>query len=268
MTNPRDSKLAHRAADNESAGSETRADASTPPREVAQFNRGTLKKVAVLLGVLLVLGVLISLLPVRQFITDNQPRLKHFVHDFGPWGPVVFTASVAVLVGCGLPRLAFAFLGGALFAFWGGLLWSSLGTMIGYFVVFLAVRQLGLRELILRKHPNWANLAVKLKHNTVPAVILFRQLPLPGMVSNTVLGLSPIRRREFFLGTCIGLFPEAVPMVLIGSGLRKEQSGLMALYLFGAVALFIALWIAWGVYTRRAAATEAALDQDANQGKR
>ena len=98
-------------------------------------------------------------------------------------------------------------------------------------------------------------------HNTVTAVILFRQIPLPGMVTNAVLGLSPIRRREFFLGTGIGLLPEAVPMVLIGSGLRKEDLGQTVLYLFGAVALFIAGWVAWGAYTRRAGARAAAVDK-------
>jgi uncharacterized membrane protein YdjX (TVP38/TMEM64 family) len=174
---------------------------------------------------------------------------------------VVFTASVAALVGCGLPRLAFHFLGGALFAFWGGLLWSSIGTLIGYGAVFYAVRQLGLREVILRKHPAWAKRAAKLKHNTIPAVILFRQIPLPGMVANVVLALSPIRRREFFLGTSIGLLPEAVPMVLLGSGLRKVDLGQTVLYLFGAIALFIAVWVAWGACTRRAAARDAAVDK-------
>ena len=261
MTKPTDDGVASNAAGDESAGIEMLAEATAEPKDAAGLTRRALKKVAWLLCGLLVLGVLTSRPPVRQVLIDNQPRIKQFIHDFGPWAPVVFTASVAVLVGCGLPRLACHFLGGALFAFWGGLLWSSIGTTIGYGVVFFAVRQLGLREFVLRKHPAWEKLAAKLKHNTVPAVIIFRQIPLPGMVTNVVLGLSPIRRREFFLGTVIGLFPEAVPMVLIGSGLRKEELGHTMLSLFGAVALFIAFWFAWGAYTRRAAARDAAADK-------
>jgi uncharacterized membrane protein YdjX (TVP38/TMEM64 family) len=261
MTVLMDSSIANRPTDDESAGVETLADANGAPKDTAGFNRRAIKQAAVLLGGLLALGVLASLPPVRHLLLDNQSRVKQFIHDCGPWAPVVFTASVAVLVGCGLPRLAFHFLGGALFAFWGGLLWSSIGTIIGYGVVFFAVRQLGLRELILRKHPAWAKLAARLKHHTVPAVILFRQIPLPGMVTNAVLGLSPIRRREFFLGTSIGLLPEAVPMVLIGSGLRKADLGQMALWLFGAVALFLAVWITWGASARRAAAREADRDK-------
>jgi uncharacterized membrane protein YdjX (TVP38/TMEM64 family) len=256
-----DSRLPGVGADDESAGLEAPAEANTPPPDAGGLNRRAVKQAAMLLGGLLALGVLIWLPPVRHVISDDLPRLKQFIHNCGPWAPVVFTASVAVLVGFGLPRLAFHFLGGALFAFWGGLLWSFIGTMIGCGAVFFAVRRLGLRDSILRQHPAWAKMAAKLRHNTVPAVILFRQIPLPGMVTNAVLGLSPIRRREFFLGTGIGLLPEAVPMVLIGSGLRREDLGQTTLYLSGAVALFIVLWIAWGAYTRRAAAEEAVLDQ-------
>jgi len=256
-----DNSLTNRAADDDSAAIEALVDANGEATNTAGNKRRAIKQAVMLLGGLLVLAVLTSLPPVRHAILDNQPRIKDFIHAMGPWGPVVFTISVAVLVACGLPRLAFHFLGGALFAFWGGLLWSSLGTMIGYGVVFFAVRQLGLRELILRKYPTWQRLAVKLKHNTIPAVILFRQIPLPGMVANAVLALSPIRRREFFLGTGIGLLPEAMPMVLIGSGLRKEDLKQTVLYLVGAVALFIVGGIVWGVYTRRAAKDAAAEDK-------
>jgi uncharacterized membrane protein YdjX (TVP38/TMEM64 family) len=253
--------MANSVIDDESNGIEVLADANAGRADAAGLNRRTIKKAVVLLGGLLVLGVVTSLPPVRHVILDNQPRIKEFIHDCGPWAPAVFTASVAVMVMCGLPRLAFHFLGGALFAFWGGLLWSSLGTLIGYGIVFFAVRQLGLRELILRKYPGCEKLGAKLKHSTVPAVILFRQIPLPGMVTNAVLGLSPIRRREFFLGTIIGLLPEAVPMVLIGSGLRKEDLGLTVLYLFGASALFILVWIGWAVHSRRAVVRDGAVDK-------
>lgn len=238
------------------------ADAGKEREEIARIERSALRKAGVLFAVLLGLLLLTSLPQVRHFISEHLPVLKQFIQDCGPWAPVVFMLIVAVLVGAGISRLAFHFIGGALFAFWGGMVWTCIGTMIGYSVVFLAVRQLGLRDSILRKHPTWQKLAAKLKHNTVPAVILFRQLPLPGVVTNVVLALSPIRRREFFLGTVIGLIPEAVPVTLIGTGFRKENLGMTAAYLIGAVAIFIVVWIAWGIYTRRAAAKEGVLDQD------
>ncbi|MBI5684872.1 MAG: TVP38/TMEM64 family protein [Verrucomicrobia bacterium] len=230
--------------------------------EIAKIERSAFRKAGVLFAVLAGLVLLTSLPQVRHFISENLPVLKQSIHECGPWAPVVFMGVVAVMVAAGISRLAFHFIGGALFAFWGGMIWTCIGTMIGYSAVFLAVRQLGLRDSLLRKHPTWQKLAGKLKHNTVPAVILFRQLPLPGIVTNTVLALSPIRRREFFLGTVIGLIPEAVPATLIGAGLRKEDIGTTAAYMVGAVALFIVIWIAWGIYTRRAAAREGMLEQD------
>jgi uncharacterized membrane protein YdjX (TVP38/TMEM64 family) len=230
--------------------------------EIARIERDAFRKASVLFAVLAGLVLLTSLPQVRHFISENLPLLKQFVRDCGPWAPVVFMGVVAVLVAAGISRLAFHFIGGALFAFWGGMIWTCIGTMIGYSAVFFAVRQLGLRDSLLRKHPSWQKLAARLQHNTVPAVILFRQLPLPGIVTNTVLALSPIRRREFFLGTVIGLIPEAVPTTLIGAGLRKEDIGTTAAYMVGAVALFVIVWIAWGIYTRRAAAREGILEQD------
>ncbi|MFZ2643053.1 MAG: VTT domain-containing protein [Verrucomicrobiia bacterium] len=239
------------------------ADAGTAAEreEIARIERSAFRKAAILFAVLAGLLLLTSLPQVRHFISENLPVLKRFIQDCGPWAPVVFIVTVAVLVGAGLSRLLFHFVGGALFAFWGGMIWTCIGTMIGYSAVFFAVRQLGLRDSLLHKHPKWQKLAAKLKHNTVPAVILFRQLPLPGIVTNTVLALSPIRRREFFLGTVIGLIPEAVPTTLIGAGFRKEHLGMTVAYLFGAVALFVVVWIVWGIYTRRAAAREEMLDQ-------
>ncbi len=253
-----DYSMTGRTLDNEPTGALPNAKKESLP-EAGLKPRG--KKAVMLLIGILALSLLALLPPVRHAFWDNQLHLKQFIHNCGPWAPLVFTAGVAVLVAVGFPRLACHFLGGALFAFWGGLLWSFVGTMIGYSFGFFAVRHFGLREMIQRKHPGWQKLTAKLRHNTVPAVILFRQLPLPGGVTNAVLGLSPIRRREFFLGTAIGLLPEAVPTVLIGSGLRKEDLGQMAFYLFLAVALFIVIWVVWGAYTRRAAASEASVDK-------
>ena len=230
-------------------------------QDVAQIERRAFRKAGILFAVLAVLLLLTSLPQVRQVISDSLPQLKQFVQDYGPWAPVVFILIVAVLVAVGVPRLALHLVGGALFAFWGGLIWCLIGTMIGYGVVFLMVRRLGLSDSLLRKRPAWQKLAARLKHNTVPAVIVFRQVPLPGIVSNAVLALSPIRRREFFLGTAVGLIPEAVPATLIGAGFRKEQIGMTAVYLFGAVVLFVVVWIAWSIYVRRIAAREAMLDK-------
>ena len=158
MTKPVDNSQDRRTPDNESARLEALAEAGAGPKDEAADNRRIFKKTLWLLGGLLALVMLAALPPVRHLFQDLhghhlQKDFKQYILDCGPWAPVVFTAGVAVLVGGGFPRLAFHLLGGALFAFWGGLLWSMLGTLLGYTVVFFAVRQTGLREVIQRKHP-------------------------------------------------------------------------------------------------------------------
>jgi uncharacterized membrane protein YdjX (TVP38/TMEM64 family) len=251
-------------ADGSAADEMTNAPVSggRPSEPASGAGSGVFKKALLLGAGLIVLGVLATLPSVRHAILDDKERAKEFIAHCGPWAPVVFTLTVAILVGCGFSRLACHFLGGALFAFWGGLAWSLIGAMIGNTAVFFAVRRLGMREVILRKHPTWQKWALKLKQNTVPAVILFRQLPLPGGMVNVVLGLSPIRRREYLLGTCIGLLPEAVPTVLLGTGLRKEDLKLTVIYMIAAVALFVLGWIAWGVHRRRLTANEPGADEN------
>ena len=191
----------------------------------------------------------------RELVGRNGARVRAMVEACGAWGPAAFVLAVAVLVGVGIPRLIFYILGGALFGFWGGLAASSAGTMVGYGIVFLAVRRLGLREVLLRHHPSWGKLASLLRRNSIPAVILFRQVPLPGIAINAVLGLSPIRRREFFLGSLAGMVPEGVPMTLIGAGsMSRESLPTVMAYLVGAVVLLAAGWIGWGIWARRMAA--------------
>lgn len=227
--------------------------------DLRRLKRKAIRNAAILLGVLLALLAVTSLPPVRSLVSGNAARLESFIEGCGIWAPATFVLIVALLVGAGIPRLAFCFLGGALFGFWGGFLSSYAGTMIGYAAVFFAVRRLGIGDMILRRHPAWSKLSGMLKRNSVPAVILFRQIPLPGIAINTVLGLSPIRRREFFLGTTVGIIPEGVPMTLIGAGMSKERMEAAMLYLVAAVVLLAAVWIAWGVWTRRLAAREGAI---------
>ena len=226
----------------------------TEGEELRLLRKKAIRKAAVLLGVVLVLLILTSLPPVRGLVGKNEARLREVIESCGAWGPAAFVLGVAVLVGAGVPRLVFCFLGGALFGFWGGLAASSAGTMMGYSVVFFAVRRLGLREVLLRHHPTWGKLAAMLRRNSIPAVILFRQVPLPGIAINTVLALSPIRGREFLLGSLVGMIPEGVPLTLFGAGLAgmtRERLETVVICLVGAVVLLAAGWIGWSLWTRR-----------------
>jgi uncharacterized membrane protein YdjX (TVP38/TMEM64 family) len=63
----------------------------------------------------------------------------------------------------------------------------------------------------LLSHPNWGS------------VVLFRQLPVVGLVQNAALALTELSHREFLGGTAIGILPSTLLVALIGSGAGKAS---------------------------------------------
>ncbi len=185
--------------------------------------------------------LLLNLSPLREYWAELLVFIKG-IRRYGTLAPFLFTASVAILVSIGIPRLLLCTLGGMLFGFYQGLLYSVTGTIIGYYIVFSVVRRLG-RAYIIRRYPKIDQLTRLLKRGGIPGVILARQLPIHGMVINLLLGLSPIRPLDFLVGTAIGLLPEAIPFTLIGKGVKQESLGQSIAYIVIAVVILAVLWL-------------------------
>jgi len=185
--------------------------------------------------------LLLNLSPLREYWAELLVFIKG-IRRYGTLAPFLFTASVAILVSIGIPRLLLCTLGGMLFGFYQGLLYSVAGTIIGYYVVFSVVRRVG-RAYIVRRYPKINHLTKLLKRGGIPGVILARQLPIHGMVINLILGLSPVRPLDFLIGTAIGLLPEAIPFTLIGKGVKQESLGRSIAYIVIAVVILAVLWL-------------------------
>lgn len=185
--------------------------------------------------------LLLNLSPLRQYWSEALVFIKG-IRRYGTLAPFLFTASVAILVSIGIPRLLLCTIGGMLFGFYQGLLYSVTGTIIGYYVVFSVVRRVG-RTYIVSRYPKIDQLTRLLKRGGIPGVILARQLPIHGMVINLILGLSPVRQLDFLVGTAIGLIPEAIPFTLIGKGVKQESLGQSIVYIVIAVVILAVLWL-------------------------
>ncbi len=200
--------------------------------------------VAVLTGGLLI----IFLSPLKEYLGHYREITQQLAH-MGMAAPALFVLGVAVLVFMGVPRLILCFIGGMAFGFFWGLLWSQIGTSIGFYAAFLFVRWGG-RDLVLRCWPKLGRLAQRFKKHSLPAVILIRQLPVNGIFINLLLGLLPIRQVDYLLGTAIGILPEAIPCTLIGSGMGQSSLGKGLSYITGAMALLIVFWLFCGLLVR------------------
>jgi uncharacterized membrane protein YdjX (TVP38/TMEM64 family) len=182
----------------------------------------------------------------REYILSFCERIK----GYGALAPFLFTASVAVLVTVGIPRLLLCTIGGMLFGFYQGLLYSVSGTIIGCYIVFSLVRGVG-RNYIVTRYPKLDRFTKLVESGGIPAVILARQIPIHGLVINLMLGLSPVKRNDFLIGTTIGLLPQAIPFTLIGKGVKQASIETSFAYVAAAVIILAVLWLWLKIWTEK-----------------
>jgi uncharacterized membrane protein YdjX (TVP38/TMEM64 family) len=183
--------------------------------------------------------------PARKYL-DNIQSVKFWLLSLGWVGPAIWMGIVFALVAAGMPRLLFCPIGGLAFGFWHGLLWTQVATLAGSYALFLFVRWGG-RDFVLRYWPRVGRLKEHFGgHSTALLVFTVRQLPISGLIIDSLLGLSPIRHRHFLLGTAFGILPEAIPFTLVASGMFKLTGRSTPLYIAAAVGLLLlvcaALW--------------------------
>ena len=178
--------------------------------------------------------------PLREYLRHVR-EIKLRVNDLGAWGPVLYMLAVYVVIALGFPRLILCPVGGIIFGFVWGLVWTQIPTLLGYYTTFLFVRWGG-RDFVARRWPKLKRLDGLFKERAVPALLLVRQLPVSGVLINLLLGLSPVRHRDFLLGTAIGLLPQAIPFTLVASGTVKLSGGESTLYIGGAALIIFAVW--------------------------
>lgn len=212
-------------------------DPSQPP----QATKSPVRRLTLLAVVLAAALVLVYFTPVKQWVQDVE-RIRAALAAMGIWAYPVSVLVVALLVGCGLPRLIFCFIGGALLGLWWGLLVTQLGTLLGHYSLFLFVRWAG-RDWVLRRWPKLQTTAGVIAAQGTGGVMLARQVPLPGVLINLCLGLSHVTHVQFLGGTLLGLLPEGVPATLIGAGLLEESFKSSLMYIAIAAVAFAVLWV-------------------------
>ncbi len=152
---------------------------------------------------------------------------------------------VAVLV-VDVPRLLFCTAAGMVFGFWPGLIAAQIGTLLGTYSAFLVIRWSD-RDHALRRFPRLNRLAGLVQGQGVVGVILLRQLPLHGTITNLCLGLSRVKHRDYLIGSAIGMLTEAIPATLIGTGMVKGSFTDSVRYIVMAVIAASVIWMvaAW-----------------------
>ena len=196
--------------------------------------------------------------PMKAWITNVQ-SWKGFVREFGWMAHAVFMLVTAGAVMMGVPRLAFCSAAGLIFGFGEGLVLSLLGSLLGSYGAFILSRH-GFRRAAESRAEKLPLLKKMLKKPSVMRVFWARQLMVPGIVLNVLIGMTPVRHSRFLLGTALGYLPLNIAFSLVGSGLGKESITTTMTQLLAAMAVInVAAWLVFRFIKKQRLAGEDAV---------
>jgi|GEM_PF-445868 len=165
-----------------------------------------------LVGLLLVLGALLLIghfSGATEYMTRDN--IAHFMQSLGVWGFLLFLVLFALGELVHVPGFVFIF--AALIAY--GRVWGAVagyaGALIAVTVAFFLVRLVGGRALSEIKQPLIKKALGPLEKHPIRTVALLRAVLWFAPALNYALGLSPVRYRDYILGSAIGF---VVPMVI------------------------------------------------------
>jgi len=206
----------------------------------------------VLLAVLLVAAfmALAHFTPLKAWITEVD-AWKKLVREFGWMAHGVFVIACAAVVMMGVPRLPMCAAAGLIFGFGEGLILSLFGSTMGSYGAFVLSRH-GFRRAAESRAEKWPWLKKLLKKPSVMRVFWVRQLMVPGLVLNVLLGMTPVRHSRFLFGTGLGYLPLNIAFSLVGSGLGKGSLATTLAQLLAAMAVInIAAWLVYRVMKKQ-----------------
>lgn len=177
-----------------------------------------------LIAALIVAGIitLLHFTPLKQWLAEAQ-NLKQQVDAYGWKAHALFVVGSILGIAVGVPRLALCGLGGVLFGFVEGVLASQLAGVLGSYGAFLITRLWAPTGWVQGKLARSGKLRELLEKPTIGSIFVARQLPVPGIVPNVLLGVLPTRHRTFLIGTFLGYLPSNIPVALAGSSMAKES---------------------------------------------
>lgn len=152
-------------------------------------------------------------------------QVREIIESLGPFGGVAFVLLYVVLTVLFVPGTIPSVAAGALFGpIWGTLL-TLAGAILGAAAAFEIARALG-RERVRARMGQRTELADRWVHDQgLLGVIALRLIPVvPFNALNYAFGLSAVTRRDYLIGTAVGIVPGTIAFVVLGSSIADPRS--------------------------------------------
>lgn len=215
----------------------------------SKISRKTIIK-AIILGLVIiaVIGYLawdvIAKGPLMQLLS-NRDKLVGIMESMGPWAPLLYMAlQIVQVVVAPIPGQIVGGVGGFLFGHW-GILWTTIGSIIGFWLVFCIARKFGrpLIEKIFKKPAvDKFDFIINAKG---AALIIFAIFLLPGFPDDLICyiaGLTRLPMRKLLLISILGRFPAIVLTNYIGMGISGNIGLVVVLSLVAVAVIGLAAW--------------------------
>jgi uncharacterized membrane protein YdjX (TVP38/TMEM64 family) len=169
----------------------------------------------------------------------------------GVWALPMAVGAFAALAFLGVPQIVLIAAAVVAFGPWTGMLYSWIGTMVSSMVGFWLGRLFGGRLLRDIAGERVQRFMALIGANGFMASLIVRLVPsAPFIVVNMAAGVSPMKQRDFFGGTALGILPKIVLTALAGhSAVKGMHGGGWTSYATIAIAAAAWIWVGW--YARR-----------------
>lgn len=201
---------------------------------VSLSRRGVVVR-AVIFGVFVAVAVVVGLLVDLPEVDE----VRESIDDAGLVGALLFAVVYGAITLTPAPKAVLSIAAGTLFGFWQAIPLVILGAMLGATTAFVLGRALGRDAVEKYVGARIDRVDALLSERGLPAVIAVRLVPvIPFTVINYASGLTGLRRRDYLIGTAIGMLPGIAAYVAIGAyGFELDGRLWIALGALGVLSL-------------------------------
>lgn len=181
----------------------------------------------------------------RLFSEENRDQLQATISSWGIFAPLLYILlQITQTVVAPIPGQVVGGIGGYLFGGW-GILWTSIGTLIGCWIVFRVARRFG-RPLLEKIFKKSAIAKFDFIINAKSAsLILFAIFLLPGFPDDIICyiaGLTKLSIKRLMLIVLLGRLPVITVTNFIGAGLSENLTLVAVISVIAVVIFGLGTW--------------------------
>jgi uncharacterized membrane protein YdjX (TVP38/TMEM64 family) len=220
-------------------------ESSAPVNLSYRFRLLTILKIVLIVALV---GATVYLFMTEEELFHNPQLIKVEVLRWGAWGPIIFMLLYAFGPSLLVPGAVMTLAAGLAFGTVWGSVYSVIGADIGAVIAFGAGRFLGKNFVTsMFSGGRFTEFLEKIARNGFQIILYLRVFPIiPYNALNLLAGASPIKFKDYFWASMIGMVPGTILFAFLGNELWHPTSARFILAL-----VLIAVSFACGEIYRR-----------------